>query len=60
MAWFFFLLPVIIVRDHVAWFVHEVLTVVVASMLQPGWVFRDLFFPRSTAEARYTSERRLR
>jgi len=49
MAWFFFLLPVLIVRDHVAWFVHEVLSVVVASMLQPGWVFRDLFFPRSTA-----------
>ena len=42
MAWFFFLLPVLIVRDHVAWFALEVLTVAVASMRQPGWVFRDL------------------
>lgn len=39
MALFFFLLPVLIVWGDVPWFVHGVLTVVIASELQLTWVY---------------------
>jgi len=39
MALFFFLLPVVIVRGDVPWFVHGVLIIGVASKLQLSWAF---------------------
>jgi phosphatidylglycerophosphate synthase len=51
MALFFFLLPVVIVWDDVAWFIHGVLIIAVASKLQLAFAFWSRRAGAKTAES---------